>query len=218
MARRRSWMTLAKEHAALDSPDSRLTRRTRGSPFGPASPFAAASCLRGPTLDSPLCTGFSLIEILVVTVILAVAAGAVTLAVAGAGGERQLAREADRITALVGYACEQAELSGRDIGLSFNRGGYSFSRSDHAEWLVLRDGELRPRKWSVSADVALTRDGNRVDVGAEFPDKPQLVCFSSGELTAFRLELALTDAAVRYRVEAKPDGDVTSSSLDSRAR
>jgi hypothetical protein len=44
---------------------------------------------------------------------------------------------------LVGYACEQAELSGRDIGLSLSRGGYRFSRSEHAEWQLLRDGELR---------------------------------------------------------------------------
>jgi len=27
----------------------RITRRLRGSPFGPASPFASASCLRGPS-------------------------------------------------------------------------------------------------------------------------------------------------------------------------
>ena len=195
MKRRRSWMTPARDSAAVDP---------RYSLF--------------PGRSSLLSTGFSLIEILVVTVILAVVAATVTLAVAGAGGERQLARDADRIGALVGYACEQAELSGRDIGLSFNHGGYSFSRSDHADWLPLRDGELRPRKWSVSADVALTRDGNRVDVGDEFPDKPQLVCFSSGELTAFRLELALPDAAARFRVEASPDGEVTSSSVDSRAR
>ena len=195
MKRRRSWMTPAGNIAAVDS-----------------------RCSLFPVPPSLLTTGFSLIEILVVTVILGVVAAAVTLAVAGAGGERQLARDADRIAALVGYACEQAELSGRDIGLSFNRGGYGFSRNDHADWLPLRDGELRPRKWSVNADVALTRDGNRVDVGDELPDKPQLVCFSSGELTAFRLELALPAAAARFRVEASPDGEVTGSSIDSRAR
>jgi len=165
-----------------------------------------------------LSAGFSLIEILVVTVILAVVAAAVTLAVAGAGGERQLARDADRIAALVGYACEQAELSGRDIGLSFSRSGYRFARSEHADWLLLRDGELRPRKWSGSPVVTLARDGNRVGVGDEFPDKPQLACFSSGELTAFRLELALPDAAAVFRVDAAPNGEVVTSSVESRGR
>lgn len=157
MKRRRSWMTPADDSAALD-PDYSLV----------------------PGPHSLLCTGFSLIEILVVTVILAVVAATVTLAVAGAGGERQLARDAERIGALVNYACEQAELSGRDIGLSIDRDGYSFSRGDHADWVPLRDGELRPRKWSVNASATLTRDGNRVDIGEGFPEKPQLVCFSSG--------------------------------------
>jgi len=188
-------MTSAEEHAALDP-----------------------HCSLAPGPRPLLATGFSLIEILVVTVILAVVAAAVTLAVAGAGGERQLARDADRVAALVGYACEQAELSGRDIGLSLSRSGYRFSRSEHTDWLLLRDGELRPRKWSISPIVTLTRDGNPVGVVDEFPDKPQLACFSSGELTAFRLELALPDAAAVFRVEAARNGDVAVSSVQSRGR
>jgi general secretion pathway protein H len=181
-----------------------------------AAPDPHWSLVPGPC--SLLSAGFSLIEILVVTVILAVVAAAVTLAVAGAGGERQLARDADRIAALVGYACEQAELSGRDIGLSLSRGGYRFSRNEHTDWLLLRDGELRPRKWSVSPVVTLARDGNPVGVVDEFPDKPQLACFSSGELTAFRLELALPDATAAFRVEAAPNGEVVTSSVESRGR
>jgi general secretion pathway protein H len=195
MARRCSWMMSAEEHAALDP-----------------------HCSLAPGPWPLLATGFSLIEILVVTVILAVVAAAVTLAVAGAGGERQLARDADRVAALVGYACEQAELSGRDIGLSLSRGGYRFSRSEHTDWLLLRDGELRPRKWSISPIVTLSRDGNRVGVDDEFPEKPQLACFSSGELTAFRLELALPDAAAVFRVEAAQNGDIVTSSVKSRGR
>ncbi|HET7064764.1 MAG TPA: prepilin-type N-terminal cleavage/methylation domain-containing protein [Rudaea sp.] len=195
MARRRSSIWAADNTAALDPP---------------------WSLVPGPW--SLLSTGFSLIEILVVTVILAVVAATVTLAVAGAGGERQLARDADRVAALVGYACEQAELSGRDIGVSLNRAGYRFSRSEHADWQLLREGELRPRKWGANPLVTLTRDGNRVGVGDEFPDKPQLACFSSGELTAFRLELSLPDAAALYRVEATQNGEVVTSSVDGRGR
>jgi len=195
MARRRSRMKPAEHSSALDFPGS-----------------------LAPVPWPLLSTGFSLIEILVVTVILAVVASAVTLAVAGAGGERQLARDADRVAALVGYACEQAELSGRDIGLSLSRGGYRFSRSEHTDWLLLREGELRPRKWSVSPIVTLARDGNRVGIDDEFPDKPQLACFSSGELTAFRLELALPDAAAVFRVEAAQNGEIVTSSVESRGR
>ncbi len=193
-------------------------RPTQGSLRGGLA--AQRSCEpRIPDSGSRLRRGFTLVEILVVTVILAVTVVAVTLAVSGAGGERQLARDAERLRGLIGYACEQAERRGRQIGISMNRDGYRFSRSDHADWLPELDGDLRPRKWSVpGAPALLTHDGARVDIGDEFPPRPQLVCFSSGELTAFRLELALPDSTTRYRLDGRSDGDVTESVVESRAR
>ena len=187
-------------------------------------PWANRCGIAGPTCAHGYCLqkcaprklrGFSLIEILVVLVILGVAIAAVTLGISGAGGGRQLERDAERLGALVTYACEQAELSGRDIGMSVNRGGYRFGRSNHVTWELLRDGELRPRKWSAGAVSALSRDGNRVAVDAEFPEKPQVVCFSSGELTAFRLDLVLPDDALRYRIEGTPDGHAGSHRVES---
>jgi len=115
--------------------------KPRCSRTAPAGNQAAAdpSCSLCPGSFLLPATGFSLIEILVVIVILAVTAAAVTLAV-GDVGERRLARDAERLQALLGYACEQAELSGRQIGLSLDRDGYRFSRADHADWLLERDG------------------------------------------------------------------------------
>ena len=163
------------------------------------------------------CGGFSLIEILVVVVILAVTAVAVTLAIGGAGGERQLERDAERLRALIAYACERAEVSGREIGVGLDRDGYRFVSSSHVDWLPEKDDELRPRKWSVPADVDLSRGGQRVDIGDDFPEKPQLVCFSSGELTAFVLDLALPQSTARYRIEGRPDGSVDERVVESRA-
>lgn len=190
-------------------------RAVRASAAGDAcgAPYVPRFAIR----NLHLAAGFSLIEILVVIVILAATATAVTLAISGAGGERQLARDAERLRALLGYACEQAEISGREIGVSLSSGGYRFSRSDHDAWLPPNDGELRPRKWSVAADAVLTRDGQRVAVGADFPEKPQLVCFSSGELTAFRLDLALPESDTRQRIEGQADGRVDSRVMDRRA-
>lgn len=162
--------------------------------------------------------GFSLIEILVVMVILAVLCAAVSLAIAGAGGERSLARDAARAQALITYACERAELAGRDIGLSFDRSGYRFSRFEHDVWTPVRGDELRPRAWSVNLSTTLLRNGQPVAIATAFPDKPQLLCYASGELTAFRMELALPDLARRYRLDGQTDGQVELAAVDIRAR
>jgi general secretion pathway protein H len=162
--------------------------------------------------------GFTLIELLVVVVILAVLAGALTLAMGGLGGERQLEQQARRTQALIGYACEQAELVGRDIGVSVDTHGYRFSRRNGAAWLPVESDELRAREWLAGTQAALSSDGHAIVVGDDFPEKPQLVCFSSGELTPFRLELRLTDLAQGWQLDGAPDGGLKIAEVNIRAR
>jgi general secretion pathway protein H len=148
--------------------------------------------------------GFSLVELLVVVAIVAVVALAVTLSIGGSA-ERQLRREAERFDALVGQACAEAELGGREIGVVVGTDGYAFRRLSGSDWQDLPiDGVLRPRRWIDGLDPELAREGRRVDLLAPGDAQPQLVCFSSGELTPFVLTLALGDAP-RYRVSGTED-------------
>lgn len=150
--------------------------------------------------------GFTLIEVLVVVVIIGVIALAVTLTV-GSSGERRLAREAERVQALIGYACNRAELSGREIGIVFGSSGFGFNRLDLDGWQPLpADSELRTREWPQALRIELAREGRRVDVSGGSEGTPQLVCFSSGELTPFTLDLALGDTPVTYRIDGEGDG------------
>ncbi|MET0230695.1 MAG: GspH/FimT family pseudopilin [Rhodanobacteraceae bacterium] len=145
--------------------------------------------------------GFTLIEILVVVAIVGVLALVVTLSVTG-GGERQTRREAERFEALVGQACEQAELGGREIGVVVGDGGYAFRLMAGNDWVDFpAESTLRARRWVSGLSIALTREGRAVDVGGSADATPQLVCFSSGERTPFALTLALGDAP-RFRVIA----------------
>ena len=157
--------------------------------------------------------GFTLIELLVVVVILAILAAAVSIALAGSGGERQLERESERLEALIGYACERAELSGRRVGITFRPAGYFFSEPDPRSrdeeiWVPIKLAELRDRLWGGAFVPTLSRDGVLVDLAETKSDKPHVVCFASGELTPFRLELALADLPYRWRLDAEPDGGI----------
>lgn len=165
--------------------------------------------------------GFTLIEILVVVVILAVLAAAVSIAMSGAGGERQLEREAERLQALLGYACEHAEIGGKPVGLSLVENGYLFGQPnpDPAQpggetWKTIAKGELRQREWPRNLRAELSRDGRRVEITPQPPQRPQIVCFASGELTPFRLELGLPDLNLRWRLELAADGSVTRERRD----
>lgn len=159
-----------------------------------------------PAARPPRLRGFTLVEVLVVVAIVGVVALAATLAV-GSGGERRLAREAERVQALIRHACEHAERTGREIGIDFAPGGFSFRRLGLDGWQALPgDGELRPRTWPAALRVELVRERRPVDVARGIGETPQLVCFSSGELTPFTLSLALGDTPATYRIEAQEDG------------
>lgn len=148
--------------------------------------------------------GFSLIELLVVIVIVGVLVFAVTLSIAS-GAQRQLQREAERFQALITQACAQAELSGREIGIVVDPGGYSFLLLSGTEWQEFPDDSvLRRRPWVDGVQVELSREGRHVDLSEVRAVSPQLVCFSSGELTPFVLVLALADAP-HYRVSGADD-------------
>ena len=157
----------------------------------------------------PATVGFTLIEILVVVVIIAVLALAVTLSIATAGGERQLTRESERLQALIEHACTEAELTGREIGVRVSRSGYAFSMLGFQGWMASEQkDELRPRSWVPGMQVALYRDGREMRLADNEAELPQIVCFSSGELSPFVMRLQLGDAPNRYEVRGQADGRV----------
>lgn len=165
----------------------------------------------------PVIVGFTLIEILVVVVIIAVLALAVTISIATAGGERQLVRESERVQALIAHARNQAELTGREIGVRITRNGYAFTLLGFDGWMASEQkDELRARTWVPGMQVALYRDGAEMRLAEDESQSPQIVCFSSGELSPFVLRLALGDAAKRYEVRGKADGRIDIESVNTR--
>jgi general secretion pathway protein H len=157
--------------------------------------------------------GFTLVEILVVVVIVGVLALALTIAVAG-GTERRLANESERFQSLLAHACSEAELGGREIGVVLGSDGYAFRRLDGADWHALGADELRDRHWPAGLRLELRRDGRVLEPASPEHPAPQLVCFSSGEMTSFELTLALGDAAAEYRISGTDDGHLESKRIE----
>lgn len=158
--------------------------------------------------------GFTLIELVVVVAIVAVLAVAATLSVNAVGGARVVEREARRFEALVSLACERAQVTGRDVGVHLGARSYAFSTFLPAGWRVESAGDLRTRELPRGFSLTARRDGIVLELVSELPDAPQLVCYASGELTPFALEIDAGPAIPRYAVRGAPDGVLEWQSVD----
>jgi general secretion pathway protein H len=158
--------------------------------------------------------GFTLVEILVVLVIMAVVISLAILAVNTSGRDSQLDEETRRIEGLVGLLHERALLEGRDFGLRIEPASYEFVVYDprRQRWLMLdQEREYRHRELPKGISFQLQLDSQTVVIKAidrtltsdQGPPGPQVAIAASGEGTPFRLTLQ-RDAT---HAKATVDGD-----------
>ncbi len=138
--------------------------------------------------------GFTLVEILIVVVIIAVLSAGFLLSVSLAGGsDPDLTKESQRLFDLLNYAREQSELQTREYGVILQDDSYEFVSYDvhRGVWRsVFEDDVLRLRKLPDGLDLKLVLETKPVVLKkpADAKDKtPQLMIFSSGDLTQFEL-------------------------------
>jgi len=110
-------------------------------------------------------SGFTLIELMIVVVIIGVISAAVLLSVNLTGRDRDLEKESDRLLALVNYAREQAEMQTRDYGIVVHDDGYQFVAYDTRRQLwreVYEDDALHQRMLPSGLDFKLVVDARPV--------------------------------------------------------
>lgn len=139
----------------------------------------------------PLTTdgGFSLIELLVVLLLIGIILTMATLTVRPGLGVADGDDEAARLAALLQLAREQAVLQGDEHGLELNSGSYRLLMLDNRVWAPLTDPVWRPRILPPELRLRLTVEGRAVALPDSAEGEPQLLLFSSGEMTPFTLEI-----------------------------
>ncbi len=142
--------------------------------------------------------GFSLIELLVALVIMAVLSGLLVLSASSGGIESQLREQAERMRARIEFACERAELSGRDIGLHLASGGYAFSERRGEAWEFLTRAELAP--YQLHKGIALRGEAGPLD--ETYPEQPQMLCLASGEHSPLAVVIAAGERNPELRLSA----------------
>jgi general secretion pathway protein H len=201
----------------------------------------------GRSFDSPPpcgSRGFTLIEIMVVMVIIAVLASLVTLSVSGRAVDDRMEAESRRLEQLFRIASDEAQAKGVELGFRHTPKGFEFVTPDAStgRWRLLEDGMFRPREVLEPFYLELRIDGRVVkpvapaphaskknaDDAEEAPEpqrrlsrqdeeeerkkaeatQPQILILSTGEMTAFTLDLKLKDLPNYYRLEGNALGEL----------
>ena len=169
--------------------------------------------------------GFTLVEILVVVVIMAIVISLAVLSIGTTGRDTQLDEESRRIEGLVGLLHERALLEGRDFGVRIEPSAYEFvvydSRRDR--WIALdQEHEFRHRDLPKGVSFQLELDSHIVVIkpidrnltGDAAPPAPQLAIAASGEGTPFRLTLLRDGTSAKAMVDGDALGKITRISSD----
>ncbi|MBS0502869.1 MAG: type II secretion system minor pseudopilin GspH [Proteobacteria bacterium] len=159
------------------------------SPWAPA--FAGA-------LSRGRESGFTLIELMVVLLIIGLAAGAVVLSLPDPRG--RLTDEAERFAARAVAARDLAILEGRPVAVRVTARGYAFDRRQGGAWVPLSDKSFASRPWK-EGTAALVGQGATIRAAFDATGQPSapatIVLSRSGEQV--RISIA-ADGGVRVGV------------------
>lgn len=156
--------------------------------------------------------GFTLIEILVVVVIIAVMTTVGLLSMGTLGGDRGLDAEVERYTDVVEAALEQAQLEGRDYGVHFGPSSYEILvyATERQRWEAVVDDRLFDQhRLPDGVEFRVELEGRLLRLGAEKPTEPlapQVALFASGEVTPYRVELVRQGVERGISIAGAPDG------------
>jgi general secretion pathway protein H len=164
-------------------------------------------------------SGFTLIEVLVVVVIIATVVSIALLSVSVGGDDAELDKERRRLASLIETIQDEAVLQGREFGIEIMTSSYRFVEFDPLtrQWSEVPGDDLyRLRRLPEGLEFELFIDDRRVGLEID-PDRlddrdesrpgnvdpyvPHLFVFASGESTVFELHIvrAQTDRRLVLR-------------------
>lgn len=163
--------------------------------------------------------GFTLIEVLVVLIIMAIVATMVSVSIIGADRTVRLRNLAEEISLMIPLAEQQAILQPTQIGIVFADHHYKFYRyvSDdndpsQGDWKLIKDDRVFVTKNysnDITVKIQVPQNVQNVIDQSDIYIRPQLMMFSSGDILPFTMTLAIKNNAPLYKITGEANGTVT---------
>jgi general secretion pathway protein H len=160
-------------------------------------------------------SGFTLLEVLVVLVIIGIITAMAVVSTGVLGGDHQMDEEAQRLQAILAQAREESMLDGRDVGLRVDRQGYDFLRYNGrvAAWEpVVDDALLRERELPEGLNASLRLEAREVELEPrtapteDEPAQPQVLVMASGDVVPFEILLRRDGTEETRRIAGTIEG------------
>ncbi len=174
----------------------------------------------GPRTIRGSASGFTLIEILIVLVIIGVLATLISLKIGNRALDDQLLTQAQRFEQLLRLAQEETEVKGIALGLRFTTSGYQFlGLNDKGAWVEYSNGVIHSRRIDPPFFAELHVEGRMVppaqdaSPGADPRDQkkkiePQVLLLPGGETTAFAVDLKAQNYRSWFHIESDTLGRI----------
>lgn len=155
--------------------------------------------------------GFTLIEVMIVVLIIAIVIGAVSMTISRSDTGQKTRSDINIFRARLLYAEQRALIESRTLGVAVSTEGYQFYRyqldTTHPQgiWQVIHDDQaLNPQQWYSFASPTLQLVGiGEMAVHDTMPTLPMLVMTADGGITPFIFQLG------GYRLQGNYDGQIT---------
>ncbi len=173
-------------------------------------------------------SGFTLIEMMVVLLIMGIIVSTVVLSINTDNIEEHMEIEMRRIHALLNLARDEAVLQGQEIAFVVEDNKYLFEVLAEDGWTPITDDRVfRERKVVIGTELALVVDDIEINLGSkrsedetpptndygenaqtEKDKRPRVYILSSGEIMPFELILRTEDQTIEFRVRVEEGGEV----------
>lgn len=188
--------------------------------------------------------GFTLVEVLVVVVIIAILTTIGILSIGVLGGDTQRKSEVEHFEDVAATAIQEATLEGRDFGVRLQQTSYEVYvySPRRARWEAVRDDRLYAvHTLPAGLSFGLSLEGREVRLDEQPPTraeivdpktelsqsttsqsrkelKPQLIFYASGDVSPYHLELRRDGDSEAWTVDEGADGAIKDLSPEQRAQ
>ncbi len=169
-------------------------------------------------------SGFTLLEIMLVIVIIGIVMSFVTISIGGDRRGQEMDREVKRFMALMELASSEATLRSQQMAIRIGEEDYAFYALQNQQWVPFQnDREFRLREMPKGMKLFLEIEDSPLsalkDPGENDPDDyeedeeeaaepPQVFLLSSGEVSPFSVTFSAPETEKKVRIEINLLGDM----------